>query len=500
MVKLINKNRRSIGPITVMIIIGFFTMILSFLLNKIGVKSTITEPGTFETTVVTVKNIFSRQGLQYIFSDAVKNFRALEPLAIIVISLVGVSVLQVSGLLKHIFGGFKSVRPSFITFLVLFISIVATVIGDYSYALFFPLFAILYQVAGRDPKLAIMTVFIGITAGYGAGLIYNYQDIVLGGLTQISAVEVINDYVFNEWSMIFISIVATFVLATVGTVLIEKNLVKRTKKEEEPELITSPQALRVTGLVFAVLIAGITYSLIPGLPLSGWLLDNDAPNYIEKMFGINAPFREGFLVIFAMVTLVCGAVYGHISRNIKSGKEFSKAISVFFQGTGFIFAGLFFFSIMFGMLEWTGISTVLSLKLINLMANSQMTGIFLIISMFVICIVVTMLNPNSVQNWTLASPIFVPLMMRANISPEFTQMIFKAADAVGKCFTPFYVFLIVMIGFLYKYDTQNEDISLFGTMRKIMPVVVWLALTWLIIIVGWNLLGFALGFGTTTTL
>ena len=500
MVKLINKNKRSMGLITVMIIIGLVTMFLSFLLNKIGIKSTITEPGTFETTVVTVRNIFSKEGLQYIFSDAIKNFRALEPLAIIVISLIGVSVLQFSGLLKHIFGGFKNVRPSFITFIVLFVSIISTVIGDYSYALFFPLFAILYQIAGRDPKLAIMTVFIGITAGYGAGLIYNYQDIVLGGLTQISAVEVIKGYVFNEWSMIFISIVATFVLATVGTILIEKNLVKRTKREEEIELITSPQALRVTGLVFLVLLGGIVYSLIPGLPFSGLLLDSNSPNYIEKMFGVNAPFREGFLVIFAMVTLICGAVYGHISRNIKSSREYNKAISVFFQGTGFIFAGLFFFSIMFGILEWTGISTVLSLKLINLMANSQMTGIFLIISMFFICIMVTMLNPNSLQNWTLASPIFVPLMMRANISPEFTQIIFSAADAVGKCFTPLYVFLIVMIGFLYKYDTQNEDIGLFGTMKKILPVVVWMALTWLIIIVGWNLLGFALGFGTSTTL
>jgi p-aminobenzoyl-glutamate transporter AbgT len=155
---------------------------------------------------------------------------------------------------------------------------------------------------------------------------------------------------------------------------------------------------------------------------------------------------------------------------------------------------------MLSILNWTGISTVFSLKLINLMNNSQMTGVFLVVSMFVICVLITVFNPSTIQNWTLASPTFVPLLMRANISPEFTQTIFVAADTVGKLFTPLYLYLFIMIGFLYKYDTQNEDISLFGTMRKMMPIVIWLAITWLLIIVGWNLLGFALGFGTPTTL
>ena len=57
-----------------------------------------------------------------------------------------------------------------------------------------------------------------------------------------------------------------------------------------------------------------------------------------------------------------------------------------------------------------------------------------------------------------------------------------------------------MIGFLYKYDTQDEDITLFGTMRKIMPITLWLALVWFIIIIGWNLLGFRIGMGVASTL
>ena len=79
-------------------------------------------------------------------------------------------------------------------------------------------------------------------------------------------------------------------------------------------------------------------------------------------------------------------------------------------------------------------------------------------------------------------------------------MIFKAGDSIGKCFSPFYIYFILMLGFLYKSDMQNEDINFFGTMRKILPVVLVLALTWIIIIIGWNLIGLPTGINGTSVL
>lgn len=495
-----NKNKKTLGPIIIMIIISFVVMILSFILNKLGVQSTITETGTFETTIITIKNIFSKEGIQYIFGNAIKNFRALEPLVTVILSLIAVSVLETSGLLKHVFGGLKNIRPSIITGIVLFISILSTVIGDYSYVILLPLIAAIYKIINRDPKLGIMTVFIGITAGYGAGILYSYQDIVLGRITELSAIDVISSYIFNEWSMLFISTVSTIALTIIGTIFIEKHLAKKSKRYEEAEVITSPQALKAAGTTFLVLLLIFVYSAIPGLPLSGWLLDTTAATYAEKLFSTSAPFREGFIVVFVVIALICGYVYGKVSRNIKNSREYNSAIAGAFQNTGFIFAGLLFASIMLSILDWTNITMVLSLKLTNLVVSNQMTGIFLILLMFIIGIIVTMLNPTTITNWELISPVFVPLLMRANITPEFTQMIFKASDSIGKCLTPFNVFLIIMIGFLYKYDRENEELELFGTMRKMMPIIIWMALTWIIIILGWYLLGFNIGIGSSITL
>lgn len=495
-----SKSKMNFGPITVMIGIGTVIALLSFLLSKIGGQTYVTDPDTLETTIITVRNIFSRQGVRFVFGESISNFRALEPFAITVVSLIAVTILEVSGLLNSLTSSLKNVKPNIITLLVLLISVFSTVVGDYSYAILFPFVALVYKNIGRDPKVGVITTFIGVTMGYGAGFLYNAQDMLLGRMAESGAIDVLGEYSFEAWSMIFIEIVAAFVIAILGTVLIERRFPKKYKKVEEKEYIHSPKALAITMGVFAFFVTLVIYAIIPGLPLSGWLLDTNASTYMEKVFGANAPFREGILVIFLGIALVCGYIYGNISRNIKSSKEYNKAISLTFQNTGFIFAGLFFFSMMMSILEWTNIGDFISLKLINFVSQTQMSGIFLILLVLVVGIIVTIVNPSTVHNFTLMCPTLVPLMIRANISPSFTLMIFKAADSIGKCFTPFYIFFIMMIGFLYKYDTQDEDITLFGTMKKTMPITLWLALAWFIIIIGWYLLGLRIGVGASSTL
>ena len=225
-----NKNKMNFGPITIMIFIGIGIALLSFLLNKFGFQSYITDPETFETTIVTVKNIFSREGIRYIFGSSISNFRVLEPFAVIVVSLIAVTILEVSGLLSSLCKGIKNVRPATLTFFTLLVSVFSTIVGDYSYAILFPLVAMVYKNANRDPKVGIMTAFIGITMGYGAGFVYNYQDILLGNIAQETASDVLETYLFEPWSMIFIEVVSALVIESLGTNLIEKKFSKKYKR------------------------------------------------------------------------------------------------------------------------------------------------------------------------------------------------------------------------------------------------------------------------------
>lgn len=496
-----NKNRKlSPGPLTVIIIISLILTILSLILNKLGIKGTLTDSDSLETTIVTVNNVFTKEGFSYIIGSCLKNFRSVEPLVTIIVSLITISILEVSGLLNHLFSRFKNLKSNIITFIVLLISIMSSLIGDYSYAILLPLVTAFYKCINRDPKVGVMTSFIGITMGYGAGIIYNYQDIVLGRLTTSAAVNVLEGYQFNPRSIWFIMIAATVLLSFIGTIMIEKEFGKKLRRQEEEELVTSKIAFRASLIAFVIMSLIVIWSILPGLPLSGWMLSNTGGSYIERLLGDNSPFKDGFMFIILCISLVCSYIYGKLSRNIKDSKEFNKAISKTFQNTGFIFAGLFFASIMISILEWTNIPTVLSLNLIELMSVTEMSGIFIVALALIICIIVTIINPSTVANWTMSSPVLVYSLARANISPEFSQMIFKAGDSIGKCFSPFNIYFIIMLGFLYKADIDEENISFFGTMRKMMSVMLVMAVTWIIIILGWNLIGLPLGIGSTTTM
>ncbi len=493
-------RKLNLGPITVMIVISAILIVLSFALNKIGLTGKMTDLETLETTTITVNNILSKDGIRNIFGSALKNFRAIEPLVAIIVSLITVSILEVSGLLNHLFRKLKNVKSSIVTFIVLLVSIISTIIGDYSYALLLPFVSAVYRVMNRDSKTGIMTAFIGITMGYGTGLIFNYQDFVLGELTETAAQNVLDNYTFTPWSMIFIMLAATVLLTIIGTIMIERYFSKKVQVNEENEYNVSKNAFRATTVVFILMLVVAIWSIIPGLPLSGWMLDETAGSYIVKLLGDKAPFKDGLLVILLGMSLICSYVYGKISRNIKGTGEFNVAISKTFQNTGFIFAGLFFASIMLSILNYTNLSTVISLNLIELIRVSEMSGVFVVAITLLVCIVISIINPTTVSNWQLVSPVLVGSLVRANISPEFTQMLFKVGDSIGKCFSPFYIFFIIMLGFLYKADSQNEDISFFGTMRKMTPVMVAMSLAWIVIVIGWNLLGFNIGIGTGTTL
>ena len=109
--------------------------------------------------------------------------------------------------------------------------------------------------------------------------------------------------------------------------------------------------------------------------------------------------------------------------------------------------------------------------------------------------------PSSLGKWIIASPVVVPLFMRSNITPDFTQFIFQIADSVGKGLTPFFVYYIIMLAFLEKYNSkQSNKITVFGTLNLLKSTVLVFMVIWLLIVLGWFIMSLPLGPDMTTTL
>lgn len=499
------KKKIVFGVATTILIVTMVTILLSAVLSKLGVqaeKSVLTN-GTLMVSFTSIKNFLSIEGMKYLFSNIVLNFRMLEPLALIVISIFAFGIFETSGLLQACFNPWKQLSGRTLTLLIVLFSFVSTFIGEYSFVLLLPFVGALYNSLGRNPSLGVLTAFLGITLGYGSGLIFNYDQVLLGNLTQVAAtMNIDKNYIFNSFSTSIIMSVSLLIFVPIVSALIENYVSPYFGRNANirNEKIVSRKGLFYAGLSFVVLLLIVIYMIVPGLNGSGILLDMEQDSYFFKLFSTNAPFREGLSLIILILITVPSYIYGKISKNLETSTGISESLSVGLNDCGFLLMITFLGSIMISVIEWTGIGEFFVCKIIEILSQFQISGILLIAIFFVAMLFMTILVPSTLTKWTLISPIIVPLFMRANITPDFTQFIFQVADGVGKGISILFPYFLIMLGLMQKYNYDDMKISVGGVVKRVMPVVLLTAVLWIVFLIIWYLAGFPVGISEYTTL
>jgi aminobenzoyl-glutamate transport protein len=489
------------GVISAILMMIIIVMILSFVFSLFGMESykTYISNGVLESSLVTVNNIFSHEGFKYLFTNIVSNFKLFEPLVLLIISLIGVGIADASGMLDCIFLPLRKIKGVFLTFIIILVSVSITFFGSSSYVILFPLVGLLYKKIGKNPVLGILTVFLGVTLGYGTGIMFNYDSYVLGALTEAAAtVDVDKDYVFSLVSTEYIMVFSTFIISFVLANIIDKKIAPLYYKRAE--VLPSENKFNYPTLfLFLGLLLILVYMIIPGLPGSGLLLDMSSVRYIDKLFGANSPFANGFICIFSLFLIICGLFYGRM-KGIKSSEVYTEGLSNTFNGYGYLFVLMFLASLLQGIIDWTNIGVVLSCKMIDFISNMQLSGVFLIIVFFFVIVLMSIFIPSTIDKWIIASPVAVPLMMRSNITPDFTQFIYQIADSVGKSLTPVYAYFLIFIGFMFKFKDDEYPITVSNTLKLTIPVGLVMGLLWLLILALWYISGLPIGIGGFSTL
>lgn len=504
--KFFNKNKRYLSPSVVLFIIMFIVIIVSSIFSILEIDASITEinNNSLETSLVTMNNILTVKGLKIFLSNIIENFANYKTLFYLIISLMGIGMLDKSGLLYIVIKPFKGIKNSISTFFILIMSITLASLGDAGYCIAIPLSAIIYKYLNRNPMVGIITSFLGVSICYGTSFIYNNNNLLIGKLMESAArVEVDKNFSFELYSNLFINISSIILFAILGTIIIEKFLTPkftRKNKCEIEEIKPNKKASFFTLITFVICLFLIIYALIPGYPLSGVLLDNEANGYIEKVWGDNAPFKDGIIFIISIMFIILSSIYAIISQKIKNSQEFSESLTFGLKGIEKILVLMFIMAQLIGIIEWTHLDKIIAGNLIEFLSVLEFSGFPLIILFFFIIFAIGIIIPSIILKWNITAPLIIPLFMRSNIAPEFTTFIFTAADGISKCFTPINSGFIIMLGFLNKYNQENNNVTLFGTYNKIRTTILLLLLVWILIITGWYLIGLPLGNGVYPTL
>lgn len=519
--KKMKLKRFHLHPVTTFILLTGFVLVLSWILSLLQVQATYNRLNLttyqLDKTLVAVENLFNYEGIKSLISNAAKNFVSFTTLSTLLIALIGMSIAQTTGFfdtfIKRVL---VKINNQKLTFILVFIATISSLINEIGYVILIPLAAIIFKENNRNPLAGIITAFTGVAFGYGVTLFVGSMEANLVPITEASARLIDSDYHVALTSNLVIIIASSIVLSVIGTLIIEKFVVPKLGRyheidtaaeeieimedEEEIEQKRLQEDLREKRGLKNVLIATILflaffiYSLLPNLPFSGMLLDTSAPTYLAQVFGENSYFQDSFTFLISLYFIIIGIAYGKGAKTIKNDRDLINETSRHLSDIGGLIILIFFASQFIAVFRSTNIATVITAWAANIISEAQFSGLPLIILVLIIIAFVNLFVATPLAKWTILAPSIVPKLMQSNISPEFAQFLLRAGDSMTKGITPLLAYFVILVGYLNMYNpNKNKPITVGKALKLMIPYCLIISFTWIVIAILWYLTGLPLG-------
>ncbi len=514
--KRIKKFREKVllHPMMSFLLLTFLIVVLSGILDFFGASVTYnsinTTSNSLESTLVTVESLFSLSGIKYVFSNTVSNFASFTPLSMLLITLLGIGIMDKTGFLDTMFFLLtKKVKKTTVTFGLVFLCMLLSISGDLSFIVMIPLSALLFKYGKRNPLVGIITAFAALCCGYSINIFLNSIESSLIVYTEAAARVVISGYAVSSYCYLFIMILALILGSIIITVITEKITVFKLGKyeaTEETEIVEVKEKLtrrEVRGLLFALggallyLIIFI-YNIIPNVPFGGSLLDYTQDRYIDMLFGYKSFFNSGFVFIVTFLFFIMGLLYGLGTKRISNHRDICDFLSHSLDGIGKVIVLIFFASMFISLMKYTNIGLWVTALFANFIQTCGWNGIPLLLLVFVSSMVSAFLYPTYLNRWMIFSGSTVPTMMAQGFSPEFAQLVFSAGSSIVYGLTPVMAYFVIYLAYLEKYDTNGAMMK--KGIKYIFPYTLGVLGMWLVLLVLWYLVGLPLGIGTSSIL
>ena len=516
-------------PVTVFLALSIMVILLSWIFSLLQWQATYRtiNPTTLnlESTLVAVENVATFDGIKEIISNAMRNFLSFAPLGMLLISLIGLSFAHGTGFIealtkRHI----KKLSRSQLTFLLIFVATLSTLINEVGYVMLIPLAATIYMSYGRNPLLGIVTAFCGVSFTYGVTMFIGSIEVALMPYTETAAHLIDPNVHIALTSNLFFIIASSIIFSIIGTFVIEKFIsvklgryrekddfdktveIQLTDFEEEEQIKVETERKQNKGLkraliAFIIVVVLFIYAIIPNLPLSGLLLDMNEATYLKQLFGDNSYFQDGFTVMISILFMIMGIAYGTGAKSIKNDRDLVEKSATYFSKLGSIFLLIFVVSQFIAIFRMTNIGLVITVWLVNLLENLSFTGIPLIILIIVMIAISNLFVTTPGVKWMIFSPVAVPMLMQSNISAPFAQIIMRAGDSMTNGITPLMAYFVIFIGFLNVYNlNKNRPIGIRQAQGMVLPYFLIIGVAWILLVVFWYIIGLPIGVGVGPTI
>lgn len=524
--KKLRLKKAKFHPIFIYLLLIFITVVISGILSSIGFQTTYSTISSVDLSIVqntvSVENLFSFEGLKYIISNTTKNFISFAPLSMFLMISIGIAFLESSGSMDYFNNKIlKKINNKAITFLIIFIATISTIINDIGYIILIPIAASIYEKKGRSPLSGIMAAFCGVVFGAGTTIFVGSAEVSLIPYTTSAARLIDANYHVSLLSNLYIMIASSIILSIVGTIIVEKIIVPKfgkVKEEKEKKDLVQENDVEIIDLekekerinkeylekrgfkfgliAFIVMISIFIYSVIPNLPLSGLLLDMNEKTYLRQIFGDNSYFQDGFTYMMSLLFIVTGLFYGIGSKNYKNDRDIFVKCHDNLRDLGGVIILIFLASQFISIFKKSNIGVVLTGIVANVIDSLQFSGVPLLIIAIILIAFASLFITTPGGKWEILAPVIVPPLMQSNISPQFLQFVLRASDSMTKGITPLSAFFVIFLAYMNIYNRDSENpIGIFKAIKYIMPYFAIISITWLLILIGWYIIGLPIGPG-----
>ena len=483
------------NPAVLFVILAFITMIASYFAARANMSVTYegvnTQTGTIEPITVAAFNLLSLEGFHYMVTSVISNFTGFFPLGTVFTVILGVSVMEGTGMLTSLLRGIAVKTPrALISAVVVFLGIMSNIASSTGYVVLVPLGAVIFIAARRHPIAGLAAAYAGVSGGWTANLLLGSNDPLYAGMSTQAAQMIDPNYVVLPTGNWFFMIASTVMITAIGTYItdriVEPHLpAYRFLSDEQVDKVTGQEkkGMRYAGIAALIYLAILALLIVP----QGGLLRNPETGSV-----LSSPFMSGIVFFMMLFFLIPGIAYGIGTGKIKQSGDVIELMSNGIAGISSFLVLIFFAAQFTFFFNKSNLGTILSVNGANLLTDIGLVGLPLLILFVFLTGLINILIPVDTAKWAMMAPIFVPMFMQVGLSPEITQLVFRIGDSSTNIITPLMPFFVMIVAFFQKYDKDSGIGSVVSTM---LPYSVAFLFSWVILLSVWFLLGLPLGPG-----
>jgi p-aminobenzoyl-glutamate transporter AbgT len=209
-----------------------------------------------------------------------------------------------------------------------------------------------------------------------------------------------------------------------------------------------------------------------------------------------APLMDAIVPLIFLLFLLPGVVYGYAAGTVQSHRDIVKGMSKSMSTMGYYLVLAFFAAQFIYAFNASNLGALVAiygaagLKSLGLPNQVTILGIILLTTL------VNLLIGSASAKWALLGPIFVPMLMGLNISPELTQAAYRVGDSCTNIITPLMPYFPLVLVYCQRYVKNTGTGTLVAQM---LPYSLSFLVTWTVLLLIYWGIGLPLGLQASYT-